>query len=152
MENQEDMENVEQDWKNIKAAILEATKETTQMQPRTTYKEWWDEECRKPIEVKNIARKKCIQRRTRATQGEYKKKRRVATKICRNKKNHWLNNRIRRTEEAHTRNEMRKFYKDIKTFRQTQQAGMSLLVCKDDKGNVLIKKLLLTHSTVQSSS
>jgi len=30
-QNQEDMENVEQDWQNIKAAILEAAKETIQM-------------------------------------------------------------------------------------------------------------------------
>ena len=30
-QNQKDMENVEQDWKNIKAALLEAAKETTQM-------------------------------------------------------------------------------------------------------------------------
>jgi len=43
-------------------------------------------------------------------------------------------------EEAHTRNETRKFYKDIKTFRQAEQAGMSLLVCKDDKGNILTEK------------
>ena len=141
MENQEDMENVEQDWKNIKAAILEATKETTQMQPRTTYKEWWDEECRKAIEGKNIARKKkCRQRRTRATLEEYEEKRRAATKICRNKKKHWLNNRIRRIEEAHPRNETRQFYKDIKKFGQAEQAGMSLLICKDDKGNILIEK------------
>ena len=73
-QNQEDMENVEQDWQNIKAAILEAAKETIQMQPSTGNREWWDEECRKAIEEKNVARKKCLQRRTRATQGEYKKK------------------------------------------------------------------------------
>jgi len=33
-----------------------------------------------------------------------------------------------------------KFYKDIKTFRQAEQAGMSLLVRKDDKGNILVEK------------
>ena len=99
-----------------------------------------DEECRKAIEERNIARKKCLQRRTRATQEEYEEKRRVATKICRNKKKHWLNDGIRRTEEAHTRNETMKFYKDIKTFRQAEKAGMSLLVCKDDKGSTPIEK------------
>ena len=82
-QNQEDTENVEQDWQNIKAAILEAAKETIQMQPSTACKECWDEECGKVIEGKNIARKKCLQRRTRATQEEYEEKRRVATKICR---------------------------------------------------------------------
>ena len=51
-----------------------------------------------------------------------------------------MNDRIRIIEEAHTRNETRKFYKEIKTFRQAEQAGMSLLICKDDKGNILIEK------------
>ena len=46
------MENVEQGWQNIKA-ILEAAKESIQMQPSTAYKEWWDEECMKAIEEKN---------------------------------------------------------------------------------------------------
>jgi len=68
------MGNVEQDWQNIKAAILEGAKETIKMQPSTAYKEWWDEECRKAIEEKNIARKKCLQRRTRTTQKNMNKK------------------------------------------------------------------------------
>jgi hypothetical protein len=63
----------------------------------------------------------------------------MSTKICRNKKKQWLNNRIKTIEEAYRRNETRKFYKDIKTFRKTEQTGI-LLLCKDDKGNVLIEK------------
>jgi len=58
LENQEEIQNVEQDRQNIKTAILEAAKETVQMQPRTTYNEWWDEECKEAIKEKNIARKK----------------------------------------------------------------------------------------------
>jgi hypothetical protein len=118
---------------------LAVAKETIQKQSKITYNELWDEECKEAIKEKNIARKKCLQRRTRATQEEYEEKRRMATKICRNKKKHWLNNRIKTIEEAYRRNETRKFYKDIKTFRKTEQGGTSLL-CKDDKGNVLIEK------------
>ena len=55
--NQEEIQNVEQDWQNIKTAILEAATETIQTQPRTTYNEWWDEECKEAIKEKNIARK-----------------------------------------------------------------------------------------------
>jgi hypothetical protein len=57
LENQEETRNVEQHWQNIKTAILEAVKETIQMQQRITYNEWWDEECREAIKEKNIARK-----------------------------------------------------------------------------------------------
>jgi len=58
LENEEEIQNVEQDWQNIKTAILEAAKETIQMQPRTTHNEWWDEECKEAIKEKNIVRKK----------------------------------------------------------------------------------------------
>jgi len=122
-QNQEEMENVEQDWQNIKAAILEAAKETIQMQPRAPYKEWWDEECRKAIEEKNIERKKCPQRRTRATQEEYEDKRRVATKICRNKKKHWLNDRIRRIEEVIHEMKRRNFIKASKPSDRQNRPG-----------------------------
>ena len=69
----QETQNVEQDWQNIKTAILEAAKETIQTQPRIIYNEWWDEKCKEAIKEKNIARKKCLQRRTRATQEEHKK-------------------------------------------------------------------------------
>jgi len=58
LENHEEIQNVEQDWQNIKTTILEAAKETIQTQPRTTYNEWSDEECKEAIKEKNIARKK----------------------------------------------------------------------------------------------
>jgi hypothetical protein len=37
LENQEETQNVEQDWQNIKTAILEVAKETIQTQSRITY-------------------------------------------------------------------------------------------------------------------
>jgi hypothetical protein len=98
LENQEETQHVEQDWQNIKTAILEVAKETIQTQSRITYNEWWDEECKEAIKEKTKARGKCLQRRTRATQEENEEKRRMATKICRNKKKHWLNNRIKTIE------------------------------------------------------
>ena len=39
LENQEEIQNVEQDWQNIKTAILEAAEETIQTQSRITYNE-----------------------------------------------------------------------------------------------------------------
>jgi len=88
---------------------------------------------------KEYSEKKSLQIRTRATQEEYEEKRRIATKICRNKKKHWLNNRIKEIEEVHRRNETRKFYKYIKIFKTTEQAR-TLLLCKNDKGKVLTEK------------
>jgi hypothetical protein len=86
LENQEETQNVEQDWQNIKTAILEVAKETIQTQSRITYNEWWDEECKEATKEKNIARRKFLQRRTRATQEEYEEKRGMATKICKTRR------------------------------------------------------------------
>ena len=57
LENQEETQNVEKDWQNIKIAIIEAAKEAIQTQPRIIYNEWWDEECKEAIKEKNISRK-----------------------------------------------------------------------------------------------
>ena len=69
--------------------MLEAAKDTLELQARITRNEWWDDECKEAIKEKNIARGKCLQRRNRATQEEYEKKRHIATNICRNKKEQW---------------------------------------------------------------
>jgi len=119
--------------------MLETAKDTIQIQTRITHNEWWDDECKEAIKEKNVARGKCLQRRTRATQEEYEKKRNIATKMCRNKKKQWLNNKIKEIEEAHRKNETRKFYKDIKAYSRVGQCG-TLLLCKDENGNVLTEK------------
>ena len=54
--------------------MLEAAKDTIELQARITRNEWWDDECKEAIKEKNMARGKCLQRRTRATQEEYEKK------------------------------------------------------------------------------
>ena len=111
LNTQEETHSVEQDWQNIKNVMLETAKDTIWLQTRITRNEWWDDECEEAIKEKNIARGKCLQRRTRATQKEYEKKRNTATKIYRNKKKQWLNNKIKEIEKAHRKNETRKFYK-----------------------------------------
>ena len=62
----------------------------------------------------NTARGKYLQRRTRATQEEYEKKRNIVTKICRNKKKQWLNNKIKEIEEAHKKMKQENFIKILR--------------------------------------
>ena len=57
--------------------------------------EWWDEECKEAISKKNIARKKCLQNRTRANQEQYAQARKTANKTCKKKMKQQLNNRIK---------------------------------------------------------
>ena len=82
------LHKVEYEWERIKEAITEAATEITQTQNRTPRNEWWDEECRQCIERKNEARGKWLQRKTRASQELYKKRRIEANVLCRQKKKH----------------------------------------------------------------
>jgi hypothetical protein len=78
--------------------------------------EWWDDECRKVIEEKNSTRMKCINRRTRINQNNYKQKQKIANCVCKRKKKEWLNDKIKQIEEANRRNETCKFLKDSTFF------------------------------------
>ena len=82
------LHKVEDEWERIKEAITEAATEVIQTQNRTPRNEWWDEECRQCIERKNEARGKWLQRKTRASQELYKKRRIEANVLCRQKKKH----------------------------------------------------------------
>jgi hypothetical protein len=58
--------------------------------------------------------------------------RKVANKICKEKKKQWLNNRIKQVEEAHKQNEPRKFFKDIRTFQNN--SSPPIFTCKYENG------------------
>ncbi|PSN53149.1 hypothetical protein C0J52_06267 [Blattella germanica] len=61
--------------------ITEAAEQTIQKQGKTEKNEWWDNDCKKIINGKNEARKKFLQTKTRASQEQYKSKRKEANKI-----------------------------------------------------------------------
>ena len=71
-------------------------------------------------------------KRTRANHEQYTQARKEANKICKEKKKQWLNNRIKRIKDAHKQNETRKFFKDIRTFRN--ERSPPIFICKDENG------------------
>jgi hypothetical protein len=62
--------NVEEQWKKIEQAIKEASEETIQEQ-KPARKNWFDEECANIIARKNMARKKMLEKETRANTERY---------------------------------------------------------------------------------
>jgi len=94
----------------------------------------------RPISKKNIARKKCLQKRTRPKQEQYAQARKEANKTCKEKKKQWLNNRIKQIEEAHKQNKTRKFFKDIQTFQN--DSSPPIFTCKDENGTLKTDKKL----------
>jgi type I site-specific restriction-modification system R (restriction) subunit len=131
-------QNKNEEWTNIKDAILEAATEiitTKQVLQRNT---WWDEECRHEIKQKNKAREKCLQRRTRSNQENDEQKRKIANKIFRQKKKAWMYTKLKDIEMANKKNDTKKFYKDAHDL--SRGPPSSLQICKDEAAKLLIKK------------
>ena len=107
-------QETDEEWEQIKTAIVDAAREVIQTQGKSPRNEWWDEECRKIIQKKNEARKNLLQLKTRTSWNTYINKRKQANKICTQKKKKWLSNKIIQIEENHRRNETKKFLKEYR--------------------------------------
>ena len=79
-------EDIEIEWENIKTAMIDAAQNTIQFQSNQPKNEWWDEECKQIIKLKNDARMKVLQCKTRTSQEAYVQVRNQANKLCRQKK------------------------------------------------------------------
>ena len=71
---------------------------------------WWDDECKRAIQEKNKARRKCLIRKTRTNLDIYQQKRIKVNRICRRKKNEWIERKIK---ELNKTNKQEKGYKNI---------------------------------------
>jgi hypothetical protein len=94
-----------------------------------------DEECRQHIKKKNKARSKWLQQNARASQEACKEMRIEANVLIRQKKKAWINNKILQIEYNHKRNDARKFFQEIKTFKPQQ--SILPTTCKDTSGNMI---------------
>jgi hypothetical protein len=131
-------QNINEEWTNIKDAILEAATEIITTKQVIQRNAWWDEECRDAIKQKNKAREKCLQRRTRSNQENYEQKRKITNKICRQKKKAWMYTKLKDIEMANKENHTKKFYKDVQDL--SRGPTSSLQICKDETGKLLFEK------------
>jgi len=115
-----EQKEVNHEWKNIKNTILESAEEIIKTREKHIRNEWWDEERKEAISKKNIARKKCLQKRTRAKQEQYTQAKKEANNICKEKKKQWLNNRLKQIEEAHKQNET----KFLRTYEHSKMIAL----------------------------
>ena len=130
-----DSQDINNKWEGIKKAINEAADKVIGKQKKIQRNEWWDEDCKKIIAEKNEARMRAIKIKTRASQELYNLKRKTANKICRSKKKKWLNEKLIKIKENYKKNESRKFFGEVKNFKQ-QQTVMPVM-CKNADGNML---------------
>jgi hypothetical protein len=70
---------------------MEAEEHTIGYQAKPDRMGWFDDECHKALQEKNAAYKKWIDRPTTTKRMEYERLRKIAHKICNNRKRHmWI--------------------------------------------------------------
>src|SRR5215469_14175728 len=105
--------HTEEEWKQLKGAIIEAAEQTIGYQPKPDGRGWFDDECHRALEEKNLAYKKWIDRPTRTKRLEYERLRKIAHKICKTKKRTHMDNQIRNIEENFKHKQIRNAYKEV---------------------------------------
>lgn len=108
---------MEEDWKNIKYAILSAADQIIGKKQFRRNQDWFDQECMDAIRIKNAARLKMLERYTRRTREDYNKKRRSAKRICRDKKKAAFGRRLENINKHHAVHKTRELYGKIKQER-----------------------------------
>jgi hypothetical protein len=99
--------DVEQEWEQIKTAIIEAASEVIQTHSKEQQRERWDKDCQLTVRRKNEVRRKWLQQRTRTSNELYHKKRNETNRMCALKR---INNIMKQIEENQKRNEPRNFF------------------------------------------
>jgi len=85
--------DIEEEWMSIKDTLITSAQDIIGEKQHERNEEWYDQECRAIIEVKQEARLKCIQHNTRANQ-DYNRKRIAAARVCRRKKRELLKTKL----------------------------------------------------------
>ena len=129
LSKQTQQQGIEQEWEQIKKAIIEAANEVIQKQDRKQRSKLWDQDCQLVITRKNEARRKWLQHKTRASCKWYHKKRNEANRMCAQKKKEWINETIRQIEENYKKIESRKFFSEIKKLKQQNTRLPSIYTC-----------------------
>jgi hypothetical protein len=138
LEIAEECQNINTEWQQIKDSGLNAATEVIQNENKEPRKEWWDDECRKAVEEKNLARMKCINRRTRMKENDYMQKWKTANGICKRKKKEWLNDKIKQIRKQTEKMKLGNFIKTAHSLIKKQTQLIPL--CKYNNGAIISQK------------
>jgi hypothetical protein len=126
---------MEEKWKNVKNAINRMAETILGPAKGKTRSPCFDEECKIALERREGARTEYIRKKTRASQEEYKCKRRDANRICRKKKRVYEKERLEELKNWEQKSKVTLFYEMI----QKQKKGFQQRVdfCQDRRGNLI---------------
>jgi len=130
--------NIEEECTYIKETLTTSALYIIREKQSERNEEWYDQECREIIEIKQEAKLKCLQCNTRANQEDYSRKRIAAARVCCRKKREVIQRKVYEIVEHHTKNESKKYYIRIQDV--TQEFKPRVNVCRDASGKILTEK------------
>jgi hypothetical protein len=110
--------DTEENWMNIKQCIHKAAEEALgTIQPKKR-NDWFDQDCQIALDTRNEARKRMLQRETRANMLQYADARKVVKAICHRKKKKYEDNIFHELQDRYSRNEVQKFYEGVRNIKR----------------------------------
>ena len=127
--------NINGKWSFIKESIHTAARETLGITQPKVRNNWFDEDCKKVIEIRNSCRMNMLLKRTRTANEEYRKARKEAKYVCRIKKKNHQEAMLYDLQDKFGRNDSKKFFEGIRNLKRGFQARTN--ICKDKDGNLV---------------
>lgn len=134
-------ENLNNLWEAVHGAVSTTAREvigTAQRRPRNG---WFDEECQRVTEEKNVARSRMLVSGTRQNRERYRVARSAEKRTHRRKKRQYEERVIAEAQESMEQNDMRRFYATVNGVRS--KTAPSPAMCYDREGNLLTDKTMV---------
>jgi sorting nexin-29 len=125
-------QTIESTWMCIKQLICKAVENALGFYPKRVRNEWFNNEFKDALEVRNTVHMKMLQRETRANMQAYRNAQREAKLICKRKKKQYEEQVLEELQESFKNNDSRKFYEGICKIRKGK--NKQGVIVGDEKG------------------
>lgn len=125
-------------WDPIHEAVTTTAREVIGTGQRRRRNDWFDEECQRVTDMKNVARSRMLVAGTRQNRERYRAARAEEKRIHRRKKRQHEESVVAEAQESMNRNDMRRFYATVNGARHNTVPVPAM--CNDREGNLLTDK------------
>ena len=136
LEEENEEENVQITWNDIKNGIREAAEDTVGFREQTNRNAWFDDECWRAIDQRKKAQQKCLQSPdNEAFREEFLQKRRQANTTKRRKKRENIDRELDEIDKSMNEGHITKAYKGLSALKKGYQARAKMI--RDINGNII---------------
>jgi len=138
IEEQGSTDNLNEIWKSIHNSIDTVAREVIGTTQGRQHKEWFDVDCQRATDEKDLAWKRMLTAATRQNRERYNELRAAEKRIHRRKKREYEERILNAAQESFERNDVRRFYATVNSVRN--KSFPSPVMCNDREGNLLTEK------------